>query len=711
MTETANLGMPFIEGSQAQKHVTHNEALRILDAAIQIGVLDTALTVPPSAPAEGARYIVATGATGDWAGHDNAIAAFEDSAWRFLMPKLGWCAWSAADEVIFVFNGTAWRDLRDLPVALAGTSSVGVNAVAENPNLLTVHSNAALLYAIATADGGSGDARLQISKEGAGDTASVVFSDDFSGRAEFGLVESNAFKLKVSDDGASFIEALAIDQATGNATLSRGVALAGVIAPPQLTGDEDDYAPSGLESTSVIRLSADAVRSISGLADGSEGRVLCLINAGAFAVILRDENPASSAANRFGFGRDLTLGAKQGALLIYDGNAARWRRIGEPSASGGGGATDSERQNALLALVYQSKACAGYRRLVNLFTTGFKGANDAANGIDAGSSNYVVNATAGSVGPTTATLLLSMDGTDGTTIFTDSGPNAHSISASGVTISTSTSKFGGASGNFAGTGGLSFTDNLSDLTFAGDFTVAFWMVTTVTSADTSFRRMFSFNLDSATTLQAYIDGSGFVVVRNSGTLLQGSTNVADGSWHHVEISRVGTTLRLFVDGTQEASITNSTVFAAGATARIGSYNGTSGRYLGYLDDFVVYNGIGLHSSNFTPPSAASHAADSMTLVTASQTADSSVSNGRVLLEFDDSAFPALNTDLAVELTCDGGANWTSATLSLVTSNSQDGRSVAETGDTACTAGTSFAARIKTANGKDVKMHGLSLAVH
>jgi hypothetical protein len=63
MTETANLGMPFIEGSQAQKHVTHNEALRILDAAVQIGVLDTALTAPPSSSAEGARYIVATGAT------------------------------------------------------------------------------------------------------------------------------------------------------------------------------------------------------------------------------------------------------------------------------------------------------------------------------------------------------------------------------------------------------------------------------------------------------------------------------------------------------------------------------------------------------------------------------------------------------------------------------------------------------------------------
>ena len=44
MTDTANLGLPFIEGNQAQKHVTHNEALLILDAAIQIAVLDFSRT-------------------------------------------------------------------------------------------------------------------------------------------------------------------------------------------------------------------------------------------------------------------------------------------------------------------------------------------------------------------------------------------------------------------------------------------------------------------------------------------------------------------------------------------------------------------------------------------------------------------------------------------------------------------------------------------
>jgi hypothetical protein len=98
----------------------------------------------------------------------------------------------------------------------------------------------------------------------------------------------------------------------------------------------------------------------------------------------------------------------------------------------------------------------------------------------------------------------------------------------------------------------------------------------------------------------------------------------------------------------------------------------------------------------------------MTLATASEAADSSVSHARVLLEFDNTATPALNSDLTVEVTCDGGANWAAATLSAVTAYSQGGRSVAETADTACTAGTSVAARIKTLNSKNVPIYGVAL---
>ena len=58
MPTTPHLGLPLMAAAQAQKHVTHNEALALLDALVQCAVLDKDLATPPASPAEGARYIV-----------------------------------------------------------------------------------------------------------------------------------------------------------------------------------------------------------------------------------------------------------------------------------------------------------------------------------------------------------------------------------------------------------------------------------------------------------------------------------------------------------------------------------------------------------------------------------------------------------------------------------------------------------------------------
>jgi hypothetical protein len=228
---------------------------------------------------------------------------------------------------MFVFDGTLWRDLRDLPVTLDNAVHVGINTTASSPNLLSVKSNAALLTATPVAGGGSGDARLQISKESAAKTASVFFSDAFSGRAEFGLVGSDAFKLKVSADGSSWVEAFNIDQTTGNLALPRGFALSGVISPPQITANQNDYNPTGAATASVLQLSSDASRTVTGLAGGAEGRVVSFINIGSQPIVLSDESTSSSAANRFALGANLTISAKQAAMLRYDGTATRWRLL------------------------------------------------------------------------------------------------------------------------------------------------------------------------------------------------------------------------------------------------------------------------------------------------------------------------------------------------------------------------------------------------
>lgn len=330
MTNTIHLGMPFIEGSQAQKHVTHNEALRILDAVVQIGVLDRDRAAPPLTPADGDRHIVASGATGAWIGRADAVAVFEDNAWRFLTPTLGWCAWCDADGALLVFDGTVWTDVASGGGSTESVALLGVNDTASSPNLLTVKSNAALFSSINVANGGTGDTRLQISKESSARTASVVFSDAFSGRAEFGLVGSDAFKLKVTNDGSAFVEALVVDQSSGNAALPRGLALTGVISPSQITSNQNDYNPTGIASASILNLSSDASRSVSGLAGGAEGRVIGILNTGSQTVTLLNESASSTAANRFALGGDIAIAAKQATLLRYDGTASRWRALARP---------------------------------------------------------------------------------------------------------------------------------------------------------------------------------------------------------------------------------------------------------------------------------------------------------------------------------------------------------------------------------------------
>lgn len=322
MTDTTLLKLPYIEAGQAQKHVTHNEALRMLDAVIQISVRDANRTAPPASPASGDRHVVASGASGAWAGKAHAIAAWQDGAWMFLTPNTGWCVWSIADDAMRVFNGGAWRDIRTL--AIDNASHVGINTSADSYNRLAVRSNAGLFAAVNSADGGNGNLQLQLSRENSTKTASIYFSSNYSGRAEFGLIGSDAFTLKVSPDGSSWTEGFNIDAATGRLGVLRGLSLSGVIAPAQLTADQNDFSPAGLSGAAVLQLSSGAARIVTGLAGGAEGRIVSVINVGSQTITLNSESASSGAANRFSFSANLRMAGKQSLLLRYDGTAQRW---------------------------------------------------------------------------------------------------------------------------------------------------------------------------------------------------------------------------------------------------------------------------------------------------------------------------------------------------------------------------------------------------
>ncbi|MDO5606109.1 MAG: DUF2793 domain-containing protein [Paracoccus sp. (in: a-proteobacteria)] len=128
---TAHLALPFLMAAQAQKHVTHNEALRLLDGIVQLSVLDRDLTDPPASPAEGDRYIPAPGATGAWTGWDGSIAYWIDGTWMRLIPAPGWIAWVADEAQVIVWTGSAWVPMVEAMGFVAQSASV---TVARGPN-------------------------------------------------------------------------------------------------------------------------------------------------------------------------------------------------------------------------------------------------------------------------------------------------------------------------------------------------------------------------------------------------------------------------------------------------------------------------------------------------------------------------------------------------------------------------------------------------
>jgi hypothetical protein len=206
MDETQRLKLPLILAAQAQKHVTHNEALRALDCIVQLSVLDRDLTAPPTTPAEGDRYIVATSPTGTWTGHGGDVAAWQGGAWGFYAPQPGWIAWVADEDSLLAWDGASWV------VAGGGvnpTPLVGVNATADSTNRLSIKSAASLF------DNDGNGHQHKINKAAAGDTASLLFQTGYSGRAEIGTAGDEKLHVKVSPDGSSWKEAMVVDPATG----------------------------------------------------------------------------------------------------------------------------------------------------------------------------------------------------------------------------------------------------------------------------------------------------------------------------------------------------------------------------------------------------------------------------------------------------------------------------------------------------------------
>ena len=217
-------------------------------------------------------------------------------------------------------------------------------------------------------------------------------------------------------------------------------------------------------------------------------------------------------------------------------------------------------------------------------------------------------------------LLLPFDGSNGATSTTDSSNTGNTITFNGnAQISTTQSKFGSSSAYFDGTGDYidAGGSSLRSVCDSGDFALEFWFYQDSRSSWASLITNYGTNsggwavyINNSSPNQVYWwhhNGSGFIYL----TYSQGTqTTITLDTWHHLAITRSGNTWRLFLNGIQEDTITDSNNITASNGAvhsglRLGTINaGLDYPLHGYIDDVRITNGDARYTSNFTPPTTA-----------------------------------------------------------------------------------------------------------
>ena len=220
-------------------------------------------------------------------------------------------------------------------------------------------------------------------------------------------------------------------------------------------------------------------------------------------------------------------------------------------------------------------------------------------------------------------LLLNLNGANQSTTFTDSSLAARAATRVGsAVISTTQSKFGGASLNTGNGNYIRFADN-DAFHFTGDFTIEAWI--RLTSHPTSYDGDFASGVivqdDGSDSTNSYgwsliVSGSSsqtlnILLTSSTGTrtLISGTANLALDTWYHIAAVRSSNTVYLFKDGvllnaggtSYTATLRNST-----ATVKIGASDFDSTYkywFYGFIDDVRITKGVARYTTDFTPPGA------------------------------------------------------------------------------------------------------------
>lgn len=211
-------------------------------------------------------------------------------------------------------------------------------------------------------------------------------------------------------------------------------------------------------------------------------------------------------------------------------------------------------------------------------------------------------------------LSLKFDGTNGSTSFVDTGPNAFAVTPSGNAQITSASKYGSGAGAFDGSGDRLTVANNAAFNFgAGDFTVEAWInkpsnsgveiIYTQRNNGPDYAPVFLFVYNGVLTCSLSSTGTSWMTGAN--LEFNAGIQIPTNAWTHVAVTRNGSTFRLFQDGVLKSTYTSSSaLFNSTRPVSIGAYAADvaySNYFTGSIDELEITPGVAKYKANFTPP--------------------------------------------------------------------------------------------------------------
>lgn len=190
-----------------------------------------------------------------------------------------------------------------------------------------------------------------------------------------------------------------------------------------------------------------------------------------------------------------------------------------------------------------------------------------------------------------------MDSLSGSVVLDVKG---HSLTKStSVSLSTTTVKFGSGALNWPSTSGFVNVAASADWVMTADFTIECWAYW-----DTNASAMTCFNLPGV--WDVYRNNTGQLqLYRGSNVISSAANAVALNVWHHIALTRSGSTVSLWLNGVLVGTYSFSGTVGANAIWAIGAFDNTqSDPMRGFIDEFRLTKGVARYTSAFTPPTAA-----------------------------------------------------------------------------------------------------------